>query len=261
MHRHPHYARTLQRLGRPVTRLPGGALSVARRIGPLRLTWLPQPATLPPAEALRGLVLIQASDAGQDAQLRSRGAIPLLTPQYRAVMALCPDADRRLALQHQKWRNRLRHGQRQGLEITHAPLPRDPDHWLLAAEAAQQHARGYRALPAEFALHWPQGRLFIARREAGIVAAQLFLLHPPGASYHIGWSNDAGRAASAHNLLLWQAGRWLAARGITRLDLGPLDETAPGLTRFKLGAGASALPGGHTWLASRILAPLGRVIG
>ncbi|SNY52178.1 Acetyltransferase (GNAT) domain-containing protein [Pseudooceanicola antarcticus] len=261
MRRHPHYARTLEHMGRPVTRLPGGALCLMRHWGPLHLSWVPEPAVLPDPGALRGPALIQAADAAQDAALRARGAIPLMTPQYRAVLDLSTDAERDMARQRQKWRNRLRHGQRQRLEVTHAPLPRDPGHWLLAAEAAQQRARGYRALPADFSRLWPVTRLFTARRGKEVLAAQLFLLHPPGASYHIGWSSEAGRAASAHNLLLWQAGRWLAARGITRLDLGVLDDAAPGLARFKLGAGARVESGGHLWLASRFLAPLGRLIG
>ncbi|WP_050900816.1 GNAT family N-acetyltransferase [Oceanicola sp. S124] len=261
MHRHPHYATTLQGMGADVGRLPCGTLALRRRFGPLRLLWLPQPMVLPDLASLPAAAVISAASQVQDGALRGSGAIRLLTPQARAVLRLTQAGDLQRAGQHQKWRNRLRHAESQGLRVCHAPLPRDPTHWLLQAEAAQQCARGYRALPPEFALHWPQTRLFLARRGTSVLAAQLFLLHAPGASYHIGWSGPEGRAASAHNLLLWEAGRWLAAQGITRLDLGPVNRDSPGLARFKLGSGARIEAAGHTWLASRFLAPLGRLIG
>ncbi|MBR9822182.1 MAG: GNAT family N-acetyltransferase [Rhodobacteraceae bacterium] len=261
MHRHPHYATTLRGMGAELGRLPCGTLTVTRRTGPLRLLWLPHPMVLPDLATLPAPALISAASRVQDTRLHGSGAIRMLTPQARAVLRLTRDADLQRSGQHQKWRNRLRHAERQRVRICHAPLPRDPGHWLLQAEAAQQRARGYRALPPEFALHWPQTRLFLARRGRQVLAAQLFLLHAPGASYHIGWSGPEGRAASAHNLLLWEAGRWLASQGITRLDLGPLDRHGPGLARFKLGSGARIEATGHTWLASRFLAPLGRLIG
>ncbi len=84
----------------------------------------------------------------------------------------------------------------------------------------------------------------------------LFVLHPPHASYHIGWAGDPGRATHAHNLILWQAMGALAADGITALDLGLVEtDTAPGLARFKIGAGACVRPLGATLLIPPV-APL-----
>ncbi|MBY5974536.1 GNAT family N-acetyltransferase [Ferrimonas balearica] len=235
---------------------------MTRRLGPMRILWLPDPAVPPDLRSLPGPALISAGDAAMDATLRGSGAIRVMTPQSRAVLTLLQDEDRQRAGLAQKWRNRLNRADKAGLRLRHAPLPRDPQHWLLAAEAAQQRAREYRALPPAFALTWPETRLFTATWNGEAIAAMLFLLHAPGASYHIGWSGETGRRLSAHTLLLWTAMRWLTARGITRLDLGPVDrDRAPGLLRFKLGSGARVADTGHTWFHSRFSAPLGRCLG
>ena len=80
------------------------------------------------------------------------------------------------------------------------------------------------------------------------------------ASYHVGWSGPEGRAANAHPLLLWSAMQALAAEGINRLDLGDVNtEDAPGLARFKIGAGANVRPLGPTILLPPLTLPrLGR---
>lgn len=141
------------------------------------------------------------------------------------------------------------------MTVEHGPMPAEAGHWLLQAEEAQARARRYRRLPASFTAAWvaangdDSARLFVARLHGGIVAAMLFLLHGRAASYHIGWSGPEGRAGHAHNLLLWQASDWLAARGYACVDLGTLDtETTPGLARFKLGSGAQQVKLGATWL-------------
>ena len=107
------------------------------------------------------------------------------------------------------------------------------------------------AAPAAFAAaNRGQARIFEARHQGATVAALLFLCHGAVATYHIGWSGPEGRARAAHHLLLWRAMIDLAARGITRLDLGMVDTvTAPGLARFKLGSGARCRALGGTWLA------------
>jgi lipid II:glycine glycyltransferase (peptidoglycan interpeptide bridge formation enzyme) len=77
----------------------------------------------------------------------------------------------------------------------------------------------------------------------------LFLVHGSTATYHVGWTGDAGRCASAHNLLLWRAMEALQRRGVRRIDLGLLDTVnTPGLARFKLGAGRVPHRLGGTWL-------------
>ncbi|QOL80287.1 GNAT family N-acetyltransferase [Pseudooceanicola spongiae] len=261
LHSHRAYAQTLAALGAQVMALPDGTLVVQRRIGPLRLSWIPAPVRLPDLTHLRRTVLINARDAAMDQALAGSGAIKVMMPQTHAMLDLRPPEIERRAMLHQKWRNRLSVSERTMLSVTNGPFRRDPDHWLLPLETAQRLENGYSALPHSFALAWPDSRLFVARLHGTPVAAVLILLHAPGASYHIGWSGLEGRAASAHNLLLWRASGWLHARGFTQLDLGVIDTMrGAGLARFKLGAGARAEQSGHTWLYSRLTAPLGRLI-
>ena len=56
-------------------------------------------------------------------------------------------------------------------------------------------------------------------------AAMLFLIHGDTASYHIGWSNDAGRKANAHNLLMWRGIEYLRRIGVTVNALSPSAQT------------------------------------
>ena len=199
-------------------------------------------------------------------ELARVGAVPVMTPGTLSEIDLSqPRAQRRAAL-HQKWRNRLRHAERQGLRVTRQNMPLTPGHWLLTGEAAQQKRLGYRTWPEALTLAYARetpgaAKLFTAFDGRDPVAAMLFLRHGGGATYHIGHITARGRALSAHNLLLWQAAGWLAAKGHRCLDLGLINtRDAPGLARFKLGAGARARPLGGTWawwpLLGRTLRPL-----
>jgi lipid II:glycine glycyltransferase (peptidoglycan interpeptide bridge formation enzyme) len=70
----------------------------------------------------------------------------------------------------------------------------------------------------------------------------MFLLHGASATYHIGWTTEAGRDAYAHNLILWKAIEELKARGIQQLDLGSVNTIrSAGVARFKLRTGGSVL--------------------
>lgn len=156
---------------------------------------------------------------------------------------------------HQKWRNRLVAAEAAGLKVTHRKMPASTDHWLIRAEAAQQKAKRYAAAPSALTAAWIEAggpgaaQIFTAQHAGQDVAAMLFLLHPPGARYQIGWSNEQGRRLSAHNLLLWRAMLWLRERGVRWLDLDILDtERTPGLARFKLGAGGRPVQLGNSWL-------------
>ena len=237
--------------------------------------WCGAPARETVASALRALprslhnegtacrLWICNAEAEEAAMGLSRiGYLPIITPQHVAEIDLNNDQDIRLAQQSGKWRNRLRHAQGQDLHITHRPLNSARDGWLLAAETLQQGAKGYRALPASFAAHYPTEltRLFLAERRGEVIAAMLVLRHGAAASYHIGWSSNEGKSASAHNLLLWQASNWLARKGVRRFDLGTLDtQAAAGLARFKLGAGARPRALGPTMLYSAPSGVLGRI--
>lgn len=196
-------------------------------------------------------------------ELARCGAVPLMSPAHAALLDLSGDPGQRRAALHQKWRNRLKHGESQGLRLTRQNLPNDPGHWLFQADARQQTVRRYRSWPLGLTLAFAkenkgQAKLFQAFDGTEPVAAILILTHGTGATYHIAHTTGRGKRLSAHNLLLWEAASWLAAKGVTRLDLGLVNtEDAPGLARFKLGTGARLHRLGGTW---GYWPPLGRLL-
>ncbi|MQQ07370.1 GNAT family N-acetyltransferase [Epibacterium sp. SM1979] len=202
-------------------------------------------------------------------ELARLGALPLMTPASVAVLDLGGTrADLRARLQ-QKWRNRLNAAENANLRVTRQNMPIDPDHWLLRADSALQQTRGYRSWPTALTLAYAQSnpgqaKLFQAHLGNDIVAGVLILTHGDRATYHIAHSTEAGKAQNAHNLLMWSAMEWLAAKGCHSLDLGVINtEDAEGLARFKLGTGAELRKLGGTWLfwppLGRRLAPLARL--
>jgi len=286
LQQHPLYGRALAaHAGQIVAfhasdkgRLQASAQILQRRFGPLRLCYLPRGPVWAPEidDRSRALILnallralppaiwIAAPESTGDSDYyRSAGFRAVMTPQHMAEMDLTRPQSQRLSQQHGKWRNRLRRAQGGGLDIVSRQFDPLCDLPLLRREAAQRRARGYAALPQEFALSWARcapdaTRLFLARHDGQTLAFMLFLLHPPFATYHIGWTGPVGRALSAHNLLLWEAANWLAAQGHRRLDLGLVDTSGvPGLARFKLGSGAKPRPLGPAML--RVTGPMRRI--
>ncbi|WP_238366178.1 GNAT family N-acetyltransferase [Mesobacterium pallidum] len=213
--------------------------------------------------ALRHPVLLNA-ETDPPGQLAQAGFLPIMTPATLARLDLRGSATDRRARMQQKWRNRLYRAEETPLKIRRSVLPPDPNHWLLAAERQQRRTRRYTGLPPEFCAAWSEAnphmaQLFTAELHGQPVAAMLFLRHGQSATYQVGHTTEAGRALHAHSLLLSRAADWLADHGTDWLDLGTLDTVnAPGLARFKLGAGASPYRLGGTWLWSRQTAPLAR---
>ncbi|MCV2889232.1 GNAT family N-acetyltransferase [Ruegeria aquimaris] len=266
------FAAALAFCGQQAAQLDDGTLALTRRICGIPIALLSRarldPPLLPGLIARAGLRrhLILMNPETPCPGLERLGAVPLITPAHVAELDLTGNL---MAGLHQKWRNRLRHARSQGLHMTQAPLPLAPAHWLLTAESAQQRARGYRNWPTALTLAYARAnpgaaQLFTAHQSGIPVAGLLILRHGMAASYHIGHSTPAGRAASAQTLLMWQAMTWLTTQGATRLDLGPVEtEQTPGLTRFKLGTGARARPLGGTWAwwppLGKTLRPLARL--
>lgn len=199
---------------------------------------------------LTGPVLITPPDCSDGTYLERLGMTHAKPP---STLGILPIDDGTRARMHGKWRNRLAAAERSGLTITESTNPLDM-HWLLQADALQQKSRRYRALPPAFTARWhgAGGSLvcITATKDSERLAAMLFLVHGTTATYHVGWTGDAGRAMSAHNLILWNACAYLAAQGVLQLDLGLINsDTAPGLARFKLGTGAEPVRTGETWLS------------
>ncbi|KIC20767.1 GNAT family N-acetyltransferase [Leisingera sp. ANG-Vp] len=269
----PEFARALQACGQqPLIldaleetlvlhrRFPGGfgaaMVNRARLHKPLRLLELLQEHGLH-----RTPVVLSPESPVPD--LARCGAVPLMSPAHAALLDLTGDPEQRRAALHQKWRNRLKHGEAQGLRLTRQNLPVAPAHWLFQAEARQQARRRYRSWPIGLTLAYAQvnkgqAKLFQAFDRKEPVAAILILTHGTGATYHIAHTTALGKQLSAHNLLMWEAMSWLASKGISRLDLGLINtEDAPGLARFKLGTGAKLHRLGGTW---GYWPPLGRLL-
>ncbi len=285
LHQQPHYARALTAMGVAVQTLRATqdgqpraqAQVVRRRLGPLSITWMPRgpiwASDLPDPDReafLRALTqtlpsgvwLANAASADEANCLARHGYRALIPGQTLANLDLRPPRATRLAAQHGKWRNRLRHAQGAGLILHETAFDPTRHHSLLTQEVAQQRARRYRALSPAFTLAYAAqnpgaARVWSAQHCGQHVAHLLILTHGDTATYHIGWTGPEGRRRSAHTLLLWQAANALADRGIVRLDLGPADTTlAPGLARFKLGSGALAQRLGPSMLALPRVTPL-----
>lgn len=217
--------------------------------------------------AVSARVLIVNAETREDgAALARAGFVRLAADRWVAELSLDGTPEEWLARMGGKWRNRLRHGLRQGMELKRAALPPDPQHWLFALDAAQQAARGYRGLPPRFLAAMAVARpgavdLFTAHRGGHVVAAMLFARHGGTASYLVGWTGAQGRRLSAHTVILWHAMQDLHGRGVGWIDLGQhAADRAPGLARFKRESGAVVRPLGGTWGDNALSTPLAALL-
>ncbi|MDF1668938.1 MAG: GNAT family N-acetyltransferase [Roseovarius sp.] len=279
LQQHPHYGAAIRQLGgqtqafdiTDVNHTVARVQVIARKLGPLKLAWVPRGPLWTPnvteaqkqtaiellARSIpRPTVRLMTPDTVEDAaMLRQFQHRELTAGQQFARLDLTKPKPERMASQHGKWRNRLRHAQNANVTYQCRPFKPATDQPLLDLELQQRRALRYKSLPAGFVHAWAMAnkkaaQLFLANDRDGPIGFVLLLIHAPTATYHIGWSNERGRALSCHNLLLWNASNWLARRGIKELDLGLIDpEETPGLTRFKLGIGAQAHKTGPTMLA------------
>lgn len=264
MPQHATYGAVAELAGRQVLRAEvladGGIVAYAQilRRGPITLlsrgpVWAGAPDARLRRRVMRALGAAQPLMIATTETAEPGAGLPLITPRHVAQIDLAPEPATLRAAMAPKWRNRLVAAEAERLDIARSEDPETVD-WLLKQEEGQRQDRGYRALPAGFVRAWalsdPDGiRLWVARRRGEPVAAMLFLLHRPWASYHVGWSGVTGRAVQAHPALLWAAMQQLRDEGIARLDLGDVDtEASPGLARFKIGTGAMIRPLGPTIL-------------
>ena len=178
------------------------------------------------------------------------GLVRVMTGYSTVLIDLLQPLDALRAAMEGKWRNRLVAAERSKLDIVR--LEADPTQyaWLLEEEKAQRDSKSFYGLPVKFVENYIHSRsdttrtvLILQAQEKGErVAAMLFLIHGSVATYHVGWSNDAGRAVNAHNLLLWRAFEELQALDIKTLDMGGINtRSLPGISRFKIGSGGKVL--------------------
>lgn len=186
---------------------------------------------------------------GSAADLENLGFKRLAGPGYQTIwLDLRPDPDVLRSNLKSKWRGPLSKAERSDLEIqwdsdgTSFPT-------LLNGYVADKGNRGYQGpspkllqiLARYFSV---QKNLLIGRALQGTttVAAIMILCHGRSATYQTGWTTPAGRAVSAHNLLLWNGMQVLRERKIQDFDLGGVsDGAARAVKTFKEGMGGETV--------------------
>ena len=178
------------------------------------------------------------------------GLVRVMTGYSTVLIDLQQPTDALRAAMEGKWRNRLVAAERANLDIIRLEADSSQYAWLLKQEQAQSDRKSFYGLPVKFVENYIHSRsdttktvLILQAQEQGQrVAAMLFLIHGSVATYHLGWSNDAGRAVNAHNLLLWHAFEELQSGDIKTLDMGGINtRSLPGISRFKIGSGGKVV--------------------
>ena len=177
-----------------------------------------------------------------------------ITGYSTAWLDLTVGAERLRAGLNQKWRNQLVAGEAEKLRIRDAHSGQALN-WLLTKYDAERKRKRFRATSGAFAaalsICAPRPRdvlLLQAERGSDPIAGVLFLRHGFSATYQLAYTSEAGRAANANRLLLWDGMRRLAADGVRWLDLGGIDAAMEGVSRFKLGTGATPVTLSGTWM-------------
>jgi hypothetical protein len=192
-------------------------------------------------------ICLLSPDVGPGSSLHKAGFRRIMTPATVAEIDL-----RSHIKQHVKWRNALHSAQRGPLATCHRPFSNTKDQWLLNADLVQQKSRKFKALPHDVIRRWPtkSAHVSIAYLNNTPVAGMIFLQHGKTVTYQLGWTDTVGRTHNAHQLLLHGAIENFTKRNLSWLDMGTVDSVNnPGLTRFKVRAGATLRPLGGTWAA------------
>ena len=201
----------------------------------------------------RLLVFTPDEPAGDASGLR--GMSRVMTGDATVLIDLTKDEANLRSAFESSWRNKLSKAERSDLVLQKSGLKPAQYRWLLDAETQQRQKRGYRAMPLELTERWQDAKaeggngdrgagLAVFRSDMGrdAAAGMLFLIHGSRATYHVGWTSEAGRDNAAHNLILWSAMKDLKARGVRTLDLGGVNtQSGAGIARFKLETGGAVL--------------------
>jgi hypothetical protein len=203
-----------------------------------------------PVRPLRATLFSPDEAASPEIDETMRGRWRVMTGYSTVMLDLTEPLETLRAGLDGKWRNRLVRAEADAAFSTRVEPNLPEAKRLLGRETEQRAQRRFQGLPTDFVPAYIEAA---PSREQGFAvsyaqsrketqAAMLFLVHGSTATYHIGWSSDAGRKANAHNLLMWRAIEYLRKLGLQRLDLGGINTRAlPGITRFKLGTGGQVL--------------------
>lgn len=201
-----------------------------------------------PSGPLNWTAVVPEWGAGEEAEamMRWAGFRRDKAPGYRTLWVdLRQDEAALRARLAQKWRNALNQAERAGLSVEIDRDGKTQLPWLLEQYQKDKAAKRYRGPSPKLVIRMRTGMhkdgdimLLRAVKDGVPVAGILILGHGKAATYQIGWSDAAGRAARAHNLLLWRAMQELKRQGRDWFDLGGiLPDEAPGVTAFKRGMG------------------------
>lgn len=136
------------------------------------------------------------------------------------------------------FRYECRKARRLGLEVRRNSDPR----WLLSRYDRHRAVAGYDGPSGALLGRLGDENMLVLEAwtdgEDEPIAAVLFLRHGQSATYQVGWTTDAGRRRSAHNLLCTEGLSMLRRDGVRHVDLGGVDwASTPGIARFKSGMG------------------------
>ncbi|MEM7471035.1 MAG: GNAT family N-acetyltransferase [Pseudomonadota bacterium] len=255
LQQHPHFADCLRAGGRHIIETEHGNI-LLRRFASLKVGLISRGSrAMLSAPVPRLTTRIFNAEEGFGGPLSQNGYWQLRSGIEIAEWSLdgpLPDLAKAM---RKTWRHALNRAEDASLKISVTTMPSTSNHWLLEAEQAQARARGYTALPlwitrAWATLHPKDAVLIEARRKGELAGGMVFLRHGKVATYHISHATALGKETDAHRAMLWRAATHFKMRGVSRIDLGTLDqEAAPGLASFKLGTGAQARKLGGTWLS------------
>jgi dTDP-4-amino-4,6-dideoxygalactose transaminase len=143
-----------------------------------------------------------------------------------------------------KWRNQLKVSELSDAKMIHSTKYND-FLWFESVYDSLQLEKKFQGIPANlFRSTWREffstnnAHLFIGLRDEAFIAAILIITHGNSATYLAGWNSPDGRKLNVNNLLLWEASSHLKQWGITKFDLGGVDEKqTPTISKFKVGMG------------------------
>jgi hypothetical protein len=201
-----------------------------------------------PVKGLRFLFVTPDEPSGDNLGLSSIKRV--MTGYSTALLDLTPDMPDLRADLEKRFRHRVGGAEKSELTVHRVGTNVGQYRWLMDAEQQQRDNRGLQGMPLHFVDAYiasrkqPGQNVLSLRADIGRdrVAGMMFLLHGQAATYQIGWTNDAGRDAHAHNLLLYKGMEALKERGIRSLDMGGINTgRSAGIARFKISTGAQVV--------------------
>jgi len=181
----------------------------------------------------------------------------VMTGHSTVMLDLTPSMDVLRAQLDKRWRHRLGGAEASALTVHRVGTNAGQYRWLLDAEMQQREQRGLHGLPLPFfdmyvpSRQQPSKTMLTVRADVGRerVAGMMFLIHGEAATYHVGWTSDAGRDLHAHNLILWRGIETLRERGVRLLDLGGVNTIrSAGIARFKMSTGGRVITYAGTFI-------------